>query len=767
MSQFIRQVLLLIYCFGYIDTYAEHVVGKVLDAETKQALIGATIWETQSKTGTTTNQQGEFNLTIELDSSSKIEISYLGYTSQTIPYSQMNLEAKSPQENIILLHESTSMINPVVVTGSKRRQQQLHTPTSIQTIQPYLFQNTIRASVEDAMQQIPGVNTADGQINIRSGSGWSYGTGSRVSVLVDGLPVMNAGTGQIMWSLIPFENISQMEILKGASSVLYGSSALNGVVNIRTQLPEESKGGELLSASVFSGVYDKPRRIQQWSDRPLLRNGGHVLYGKHIKAYRFNYVVSAFINLDDSYRMGDQDKRGRLSFRTQYQTKNKNWTFGLNGNAMQGRTGSFLLWENHELAHTSYDSSFALNSASRLSLDPSIAYTTGTWEHSFKGRYLRVENNIDALPTEPDQKNTTQLFYGEFQSNPLRPGKAFQYHVGSVMQYGVSNASMFLGQRNNANIAVYFQLDYSQGRWDINLGGRYEYYRLDSYEEGKPVFKVGANYRMAKASFVRASFGQGYRFPVVSEAFIQTSAGPVNIFPNPDLRSEFGYNAELGFRQVIPIGAFNLLADVALYRMYFNRMMEFSFNVWDGSFGFKALNIGQSQVSGVELALTGKGKIRKTEWTVLAGYNYADPVNLNPEYVYGTSSGVELNYQFTSSDSIGRVLKYRQRHLVKADIQCEWHRFLFGVAYRYQSQMENIDRAFVDFPLAIFAPGVAETRIANEAGDHILDARIAYRISSRLKITFVVDNIFNEEYYARPMDAAAPRTFSTQISFNY
>ena len=86
------------------------------------------------------------------------------------------------------------------------------------------------------IDQVPGVNVVDGQANIRGGSGFSVGAGSRVLVLVDDLPMLAADAGDAKWSFLPTENLAQIEIIKGASSVTYGSSALSGSINIRTAL---------------------------------------------------------------------------------------------------------------------------------------------------------------------------------------------------------------------------------------------------------------------------------------------------------------------------------------------------------------------------------------------------------------------------------------------------------------------------------------------------------------------------------------------------
>ena len=57
-------------------------------------------------------------------------------------------------------------------------------------------------------------------------------------MLVDDLPMMAWDGGDIRWNYMPVENINQVEVIKGASSVLHGSSALNGVINLRTRFPD-------------------------------------------------------------------------------------------------------------------------------------------------------------------------------------------------------------------------------------------------------------------------------------------------------------------------------------------------------------------------------------------------------------------------------------------------------------------------------------------------------------------------------------------------
>ena len=137
----------------------------------------------------------------------------------------------------IVLNEASKKLDVVVISAGKFEQRIEETTVSMEVIKPQMIENKNTTEIQTAMEQIPGVNITDGQANIRGGSGWSYGAGSRVLVMVDDMPLISGDAGQVQWKLIATENINQVEVIKGASSVLYGSSALNGVINIRTAFP--------------------------------------------------------------------------------------------------------------------------------------------------------------------------------------------------------------------------------------------------------------------------------------------------------------------------------------------------------------------------------------------------------------------------------------------------------------------------------------------------------------------------------------------------
>ena len=115
----------------------------------------------------------------------------------------------------VSLVEASEVLGTVVISAGKFEQKLEEVTVSMDVIKPALIENKTATSLDRTMNQSPSVHIVDGQANIRSGSGWSYGAGSRVMVMVDGMPLMNGDQGGVEWQLVPMENISQIEVIKG------------------------------------------------------------------------------------------------------------------------------------------------------------------------------------------------------------------------------------------------------------------------------------------------------------------------------------------------------------------------------------------------------------------------------------------------------------------------------------------------------------------------------------------------------------------------
>jgi len=309
---------------------------------------------------------------------------------------------------------------------------------------------------------------------------------------------------------------------------------------------------------------------------------------------------------------------------------------------------------------------------------------------------------------------------------------------------------------------------------------RYEQFVINGVKEGKPVFRAGANYRLMKATYLRASYGEGYRFPSIAEKFIVTALGALQIYANPELQSETSYNAEVGVKQGFKAGRVQGFIDIAAFQQEFENYIEFTFGQWATpridnllGFGFKSINTGKARVRGAELSILGEGKAGPVLLQFLAGYTYTMPVSLTPDFVYGRSMNAAqtpVTFASTSSDTTGNILKYRMIHLVRADLQATFRKYSLGASVRYNSNMVNIDNAFefleTNVP-EVFNPGIVNWRQENNRGDYVVDMRVAYKVNDHHRIALVVNNLLNREYAIRPLSIEEPRLTTIQYTFNW
>lgn len=667
--------------------------------------------------------------------------------------------------NIVLLSLAGPM-DEVVVAASKNPIRIARSAVSVSLLKPYLIENRITPDISQVLDQVPGVNVTDGQVNIRSGSGWSYGTGSRVMVTLDGLPMLSPDAGAVQFSFLPVENLQSVEVIKSAGSVLYGSGALNGVINLRSAEPTEKAAA---TVSVFAGFYDFPRRDGlRWSEKRRGLHGANGFWSQKIK--KEGITIQWNTLYDQGYRMNEFNHRARLSAKWMHENaKIAGLKYGISTGIQDGRSGSFLLWESYGLGYTSLDSGFSKNHGTRFHFDPTAEWKRKRAEHRLQMRYLALENRISSDNSSAgDQSNGSSMLYGEYRLRNKSEALHISVTSGVAGFLAETHSPLFGGNRIARNAALFSEVEWDYNRWVVTAGARYEYFSVNDYTKQRPVFRGGANYRLNKASYLRASAGQGFRFPSMAEMFTSTSVGPVTVFANPELRPESGWNAELGLKQGYKAGKFKGYADVSIFMLQLDNMMEFTFSQWSSNFlppsfglGFKSLNTGKSRVSGFEIETAAEGNLGKLNLRVLAGYTYTNPVVLQPGLAYATdSNGVVLRFENTRSDS-NNLMKYRNRNMFRADFQLSGKNWESGLSLRYADGFANMDAAFITGLVSFFMPGVAEGR-AQAASAWIVDLRFAYVPSDKWKLNVQVSNVFNTEFMTRPADLRPPRAFQIQ-----
>ena len=827
MRLLINIILLNLVC---LCLKSQTLEGTIKDRNNNESLIGANI-VLENGNGTSTDIDGKY-LINTIPGKQKVTFKYLGYSDVT-----KEIEFKNGEKKIldVLLVNIAEELGVVVVSAGRFEQKIEEITVSMEVVKPALIENKNTTNIQTAVDQIPGVNITDGQANIRGGSGWSYGAGTRVLVMVDDMPLVSGDAGQAQWSLIATENINQVEVIKGASSALYGSSALNGVINIRTAFPnqkniDKNKLPGYTKINMHFGLIDKPKRKELHWNGDKRRAFKGVEFLQSMKLGSLDLSIGGNIFNDDGYRLGEKTDRKRFNLNSTYRHKKfEDLSYGINANILIQNSGSSIIWNGLDEAYIPLGNDIITTKGLNYNIDPFITYISGNNKHSFKTRHLSVLNKNLTNNVDVGQSNSSKTYYSDYQWQKNIKHSNLVITNGISYENVVVNSDLFNGESIRSNQSLYSQIDKKIGKINMSLGARYELYQLKSnekyYVEGdsttnfsssKPVFRTGINYQLAQATYLRSSWGQGYRFPAMSELFIFTNISDgIYVYPNPSLKPEGGWSSEIAIKQGFKYKSWQGFLDVAYFLMQYDDMMEFTFGRWaerefeidengdptDVStnyygLGFKSVNVGKTQINGFEISLSGQGKINKNlTVNLLAGYTYINPISLTPDDVYESFNDAtfisvydvenqdylpgeyvsDVTYKNSSSDP--SVLKYRYQHIAKIDIEFIYKSLSIGTSLRYNDFMRNVDAIFTDKTIneglgdqsdpnsiAPLIPGINEARNKFNKGETILDSRLSLKINDMFKMGVIVNNLFNLEYMSRPANMMPPRTIAMQLA---
>jgi len=812
--------------------------GVLKDVDSGETLIGASVvWEADKGRGAATDFDGNYSLILPVGEQ-KVVVSSIGYETKIVPVS---IKAGETTTLSMSLGMESEKLDMVVVSAGKFEQKVEDLTVSVAVIKPEIVESRGSTTAEDALEQTPGLTILDGEPQMRGGSGYSFGAGARVMLLVDDLPIMSGDAGRPSFGFVPVENLEQIEVIKGASSVLYGSAALNGIINIRTAYPKDKPKTKI---NLYTGFYSAPEQEDaRWWDEDDLPIYGGMNFFHSRKVGHWDIVAGGNFLIDNGFigsEPGDtiinaesyvshynEDELGnptdttftkpRKEFQNRFRVnlnirkrskKTPGLAFGLNTNVMYSKSTSTLLWLNSTYGlYRPFTGSITRTLQTSFNLDPFVTYSgpKGS-KHTLRGRVFHQNNDNDN-----NQGNLNYVGFAEYQfAHRFEKIKDFTITAGAMGQYVYSEAQLYAGNENGdgnnsaVNAAAYIQIDKKfWKRLTVNGGARFEYFSVNGRDTViRPVFRIGANTKLWKGGFLRASFGEGFRFPTIAERYIFTVVGGLPIVPNPNIKPERSWAGEVGLMQGIKLGKFMGYLDIAGFYQHYDNFVEFNggnFGPATGPFGryaFKSLNTGDARVYGADVSLIGNGQF--TPWfgmNIMAGYTYARPETLDPDYVYGTDSlGVELTQLNTSStipvatifdtpeQTAAReqaiadfrkfpVLKYRLEHLVNADIEFvfminkKWKLSIAGT-YRYYSYMKSVDQVFYTLD-GLIGWGAVEFRENNDKGDHVFDLRGAIQLSDQVKLGISVKNIANRVYALRPLKVNAPRTTQLQLTVDF
>lgn len=424
-----------------LSTKEKKITGKIIDTK-GEPVIGATIMEKGTTNGTITDFDGNFTLNVSVNAI--IDISYIGYQTQSIKAIPGKILA-------ITLKENTELLDEVVVVGYGTMKKSDLTG-SVATLKGKEFNNISSASVEGLLQgRVSGLQVMNSSTDNPQGNttvrirGISSINGSNAPlIVVDGVPLGDAGN---LTSINP-NIIESIEVLKDASATaIYGSRGANGIIMISTKTGQGTKPNIWLSSKVTIGTFSE--KLDYWKD-PL----------KMAQLINEQYVNSGFTPLYS----GQKDSQGiyRPSIK---EISDGDWPYYTDWTDYVFRTS---ITQDHSIG--------IQGSNENSSYYASINY--------YKGEGMQIKDDYDKLTIDLSYKNKINSFFDfqvktgfftdkrnindgmSYERNPLWPvynGDGTYYRENNVDYY---NPVMMTNERKNIYNGISGYLN-TQINWKI------------------------------------------------------------------------------------------------------------------------------------------------------------------------------------------------------------------------------------------------------------------------------------------------------------
>lgn len=435
-------------------------------------------------------------------------------------------------------------IDEVVVTGTRNETDIRHLPMTVSVVNREKIEQMLQPSLLPVLtEQVPGLfvtargvmgyGVSDGAAGGLSLRGLSGGAG-RLMVLIDGHPQYMGLMGHPIADAYQSLMAERVEVLRGPASMLYGSNAMGGVVNIVTRKMRED--GVRTHANLGYGSY----------------NTLQTELTNRIRAGRFTSVVSGSYNRTDGHRadMGFEQYNGYV--KVGYEIT-KAWNIRgdvnlMHFNASQPGTVTRPMLDADQRI-TRGMSSFAVeNNYEKTSGAVSFFYNWG--RHRINDGYTADPNDTNNPKAYRFNSRDNMMGVSWFQSIQLFDGNRLTAGV-DYYHFGGEAWNKYVGGERNGErsdiadkkqdeVAGYVDFRQHLGRWlTFDAGIRIDHHSRIGTEW---IPQAGLSFHLPRTMELKASASKGFRYPTIREMYM---------FPpqNPDLKPERMWNYELAFSQ--------------------------------------------------------------------------------------------------------------------------------------------------------------------------------------------------------------------------
>lgn len=588
-----------IFFFSYTYSQQSFITGKVTDAATGNALSRASIFIHGANTGATTDENGVYKTAAVSPGRYLVEVSFTGYETAI-----RTIDINGKTETDFSLGHSVVEQEGVTVTGvsSATRLKQLPQPVTI--IKKETLLKTSSTNVIGSITHIPGVNavTTGPAIAKPFIRGLGY---NRVVTINDGVRQEGQQWGDEHGIEIDDYNVQRIDVLKGPASLMYGSDALAGVINIQSLLPAPEGSvkanalGEYQSNSNLRGFYGNVAGT---------KNGfGFNVYGSYKGAADYKNSYDGFVYNSKFY---NQNIGGMLSYRGSWGHSFLNITsFNQHAGIVEGDrddiTGEFIkpvAGGNEEIVTNEdfkkIDPQIPFQHIRHFKITSDNSFTVGSSKLDALIGYQRNQRQEFGDPDDPSEPEAwfdLQTVNYSFKFNlPYKKDWKTSLGVTGMFQENKNRAEeAIIPDYGLFDIGAFVFTQYTKNKLSLSGGLRFDNRHVNSREmlDGVDIkfasFKkdfsnisgsAGLSYEAAKEVTLKLNVARGFRAPTLAELASNGAHEGTNRYEigNNNLKSETSLQVDGGIEintQHVSITAnafYNSISNFIFYQKVLN-----------------------------------------------------------------------------------------------------------------------------------------------------------------------------------------------------
>jgi len=630
-----KTILIVLFVFlGAINVYSQGILqGSIKDKNSNEKIIGAEIYIPALKTGAVSDINGNYKITNIPKGKFKVQYSFLGFKNEIF---QFTITDSVIIKNIEL--EQTSLQTEEVIVSGGGYKSQHENAIKIETINSQVLEQASEISLIKNLTQIPGIDAISKGNGIATPVIRGLST-SNILVLTNGIRMENFQFSENHPFMIDEYGVDHIEFIKGPASLLYGSDAIGGVINIITEKPAPNN-------SIKADLSTKYNTNTQGINSNV---GVRASKGKFILGFR----AGNSSNMDYTDAIGQQVKNSRFN---------------------QNSIKSFLGYNTKiSISKIYYQHS---NMKLGLTVPPAINQITenkrdnNIWYQNLTNDFLQNTNSFffNKLKTELNlsyQKNNRKLLTDKtktvFTAVDMNL-QTFEYEIKNTYNINKRTDFIFAFQgmsQNNTNgdapdhvlpnyslydLSGFGLLQYKLGKLNSQIGIRYNYRNIDIPEVFVDVnntlktnitneyqnisYSLGSTYELNENILLRANFASAFRSPNINELSQNGVHGTRYEKGNINLKSQRNYEIDLSTHIHFNKFAFNLAG-------FYNQINNYIYLMPTSDTTSAGMNLYKySQDNSIIYGLETSINYSPTKWlSINEGYSYLIGIKDNGEYL--------------------------------------------------------------------------------------------------------------------------------------